>query len=73
MLDARPDFGTIQGDIRNGFNEVECESIPGAMKDTPGLSCSLAFSHALLEPRTYIGMGSGTNIVMAPFHSKEGP
>ena len=72
MLDARPDFGTLQGGIKNGFNKVKRESIFGAMKVMPGLSCTLAFSHALLEPMTYVGMGSGTDIVTAPFHSEEG-
>ena len=71
MLDARPEFGTIQADIRNGFNKVKHESILDT-KETPGLLCTLAFSNALLEPMTYVGMGSGTNLVTSPFLSEEG-
>jgi len=72
MLDFKPEFGAIQGDIKNGFNEVKRESILGAMKEAPGLTSTLAFAHMILEPRTYIGMGSGTNLVTAPFRSEEG-
>ena len=72
VLDVRPDFGAVQGDINNGFNEIQRESIMTAMKGEAGLSRTLAFSHTLMDPITYIGMGSGTNVVTASFRLEEG-
>lgn len=72
VMDAQPDFGAVQGDIKNAFNEIQRESIMEAMKGEIGLSSTLAFSHVLLNPITYIGMGSCANVVTAPFKSEEG-
>ncbi|EJK70875.1 hypothetical protein THAOC_07730, partial [Thalassiosira oceanica] len=71
-LDANPDFGIIQGDIKNGYNEVARESVLNAIRSAGTLGDTLAFSHALLEPEAYVGMGSGTGLFTAPFKMVEG-
>ena len=70
-LDAYPNFRLIQCDLNNGCNEIS-EGILNAMCDTGKLNNMLAFSQAPLEPRTYIGMCSGTGVSKAPFLCEEG-
>ena len=72
-LDANPNFGLrlIQCNLKNGYNEISREGVLNAMRDTGKLDDTLAFSQALLEPRVYIGMGSGTVLSKAPFFHEE--
>ena len=71
-LDANPDFGCIQGDIKNGYNEVSRASVLDEIRSHASLSNTLAFSHALMEPAAYVGMGGGCQLITAPFKCKEG-
>ena len=52
VLDAWPYFDAVQGDIKNGFNKIQRESILASMKEEDCLSNTLAFSYAILEPMT---------------------
>ena len=48
-MDAAPGFANIQGDIKNGYNEVKKESV---MKETKGcgkLDNTVAFMQTLLK------------------------
>jgi hypothetical protein len=47
------------------------ESILAAMKEQPDLHNTLVFTHLTLNPRSYIAMGSGTNMTDAGFRVKE--
>ena len=71
-LDANPEFGCIQGDIKNGYNEVCRESIMSALKSHSCLSSTVVFIQTILEPKGYIGMGHGTELTEAPFRCEEG-
>lgn len=71
-LKARPDFCAIQGDLKNGYNEVKRESILASVREYPDLHDTLVYLFRLLEPRSYVGMGSGTNVSTAPFRIEEG-
>ena len=71
-LDANPHFAVIQGDIKNGYNELCRESVLEAIKESGKLDSPLAFSHDLMLPEAYVGMGSGTRLVKAPFRCAEG-
>ena len=72
MMAANPDFGVIKGDIKNGYNEASREHCLRIMKETGKLNHILAFSHALLNPVSYIGIGSGARVIDAGFKSCEG-
>ena len=71
-LDANSRFGCIQGDIKNGYNEVERASVVDEVRSHDCLSNTLAFTHALLEPAAYVGMGGGCGMITAPFKCEEG-
>ncbi|EJK64395.1 hypothetical protein THAOC_14871, partial [Thalassiosira oceanica] len=71
-LEARPDFCAIQGDLKNGYNEVKRESVLASVRERPELHDTLAYFFKLLEPKSYVGMGSGTNVSSAPFRIEEG-
>ena len=71
-LEARPDFCAIQGDLKNGYNEVKRESILASVREVPDLHDTLAYFYKLLEPKSYVGMGSGTAVSTAPFRIEEG-
>ena len=71
-LDVSPEFGLVQNDMRNGFNEVKRESMLAAVKQQPGLRGTTVFMQKLLEPKGYMAMGNGTGIVAAPFRCEEG-
>ena len=49
MLDSAPGFCAIQGDISNGYNEIEREGVIAAIHQQNTLDNTLAFSHALLN------------------------
>ena len=70
--DAAPGHATIQGDIKNGFNEVQRETMLQEAKKSGKLNDTVAFMHALLEPSAYVGMGKGTELMTAPFRVAEG-
>ena len=70
--DANPDFGVIQGDIKNGYNEICGESVLATIKGTGKLDETLAFSHALMEPVAYVDMGGGIGLVEASFKCEGG-
>ena len=70
--DAAPGHAIIQGDIKNGYNEVQRESILREVKGSGKLDDTVAFMQALLEPSAYVGMGKGTNLITAPFRVAEG-
>ena len=72
VLDSAPGFGAIQGDISNGYNEIKRERVITAIRKQNTLDDTLAFTHALLEPDAYEGMGNGTRLLNAPFLSREG-
>ena len=71
-LDARPGFGIVKGDIKNGYNEVKRESVLKAMRASGKLGHTLAFMHAIMKPNAYIGLGAGTRMTTAPFKCCEG-
>ena len=56
QLNANPDFGCIQGDIRKGYNAVERASLLDEIRDHDSISNTLAFSYAVMELLPYIGM-----------------
>ena len=55
----------MQGDLSNGYNEVLQEGVIVNIKDSGKLDDTLAFSHALLLPEAYVGMGNGTSLITA--------
>ena len=71
-MDANPDFGVIQGDIKNGYNEISRKSVLDAIRGSGQLDDTLVFSQALLEVDAYVGMGSGTSLHTTPFTMNEG-
>ena len=71
VLDSAPGFGSIQGDISNGYNEIEHEGVLTAIRKEDALNNTLSFSHTLLEPVAYVGMGNGSRLLNAPFISRE--
>ncbi len=71
-LDAHPDFSIFQGNIKNGYNKILCESILAAMKEQPDLHDTLLFTHLMLNPRSYIVMESSTVMTDAEFRVEEG-
>jgi hypothetical protein len=71
-LDANPDFAIFQGNIKNGCNKISHESILTALKEQPDLHNTLVFTHLMLSPRSFIAMGSGTNMTDAKFRVEEG-
>jgi hypothetical protein len=71
-LDANPDFAIFQGNIKNQYNEISCESILAAMKIQPDLYNTLVFTHLTLNPGSYIAIGGGTNMTDAGFRVEEG-
>ena len=66
------DAGCMQSDLRNGYNDVMREGVLVNIKDSGKLDDTLAFSHALLLPEAYVGMGNGTSLATAPFRCAEG-
>ena len=73
--DAAPGHATIQGDIKNGYNEVQRERMLQEVKRSGKLDDTVAFMQALLEPSAYIGMGKvgkGTDLTTALFRVAEG-
>ena len=58
--------------ISNGYNEIEREGVLTAIRKEDTLDNTLAFSHALLEPVAYVGMGNGTRLLTTQFLSREG-
>jgi hypothetical protein len=71
-LDAAPEFGVIQGDLKNGYNEVSRKSIMHALQEAEKFGGVLMFSHVLLCHSSYVGMGSGLRLTNAPFIIDEG-
>jgi hypothetical protein len=71
-LDKALEFGVIQGDLKNGYNEVSCESIMRALQEAEKLGDILMFSHALLCHSSCVGMGSGMRLTNASFRIDEG-
>jgi len=71
-MDANPDFGVIQGDIKNGYNEISRKSVLDAIRGSGQLDDTLVFSQALLDVNAYVGMGSGTSLHTTPFTMNEG-
>ena len=71
-LNAKPEFGIIKGDIKNGYNKVKRESVLKAMRASGKLGHTLAFMYALMKPTAYIGLGAGTRMTTAPFKCSEG-
>ena len=69
-----PAFSYMQGDLKNGYNEVECEGVLVNIKDDSGKldDTTLAFSHALLLPEAHVGVGNGTSLTTAPCRCAEG-
>ena len=53
---AAPGFASIQGDIQNGYNEVQKESVMEEMKMCGKLDETVVFMQVSLEPSAYIGM-----------------
>ena len=51
---AAPGFTSIQGDIKNGYNEVEKESVMKEMKGCGKLDNTVAFMQTLLGPSAYL-------------------
>ena len=71
-LEARPDFCVIHGDLKNGYNEVKRESVMASVREIPELHDTMDYFFQLLAPRSYVGIGSGTNVSTAPFRIEEG-
>ncbi len=71
-LDAAPEFGVIQGDLKNGYNEVSRKSIMRALREAEKFSDILMFSHALLCHSSYVRMGSGLLLTNTPFRIDKG-
>ena len=72
VMDANPGFTTIQGDIKNGYNEVTMESVLQSIQDTGTSDSTPAFSHTLMHQAAYVGMGSCKQLIEAPFKCAEG-
>ena len=72
MLDANPDFSYIQGDIKNGHNEVSRASVLDGIRSHASISNTLVFSHAMMEPVIDVGMEGVTGLVWALFNDMVG-
>ena len=68
----RVELFSIPGDLRNENNDVMQEGVFVNIKDSGKLDDTLAYSHALLLPEAYVGMGNGTSLTTAPFRCAEG-
>ena len=71
-LDATPGFGIIKGDIKNGYNEVIRENVLKAMRESGKLGHTMACMNAIMKPKGYIGLGSGTRLTTSPFKCYKG-
>ena len=71
MLDSAPEFGTIQGNIKNRYNEIEGEGILTVIHNAETLDDTMTFSTNMLEPVAYVDMDSGTHLLNTPFLSRE--
>jgi hypothetical protein len=71
-MDANPNFAVFQGDIKNGYNKISRASILNAMKQEEDLLDTLVFTHLTLNTKSYVAMGSGTNMTDANFRVEEG-
>jgi hypothetical protein len=49
-MDASPGFASTKGGIKNGYNEVEKESVTKAMKWFGKLNDTIAFTQTLIGP-----------------------
>ena len=56
----------------NGYNEVKRSSVMEELTAQESLEGLYAYTHAMLTPMSFIGMGRGTNLTAAPFRSEEG-
>ena len=63
---------SIEGDIKNGYNEVEKENVMREVKGCGQLDDTFELMQTLLELCAYVGMGKGTNLVIALFIMEEG-
>ena len=68
-MDASPGFKSIQGDIKNAYNEVEKENVMEDRKWCSKLDDTVVFMQTLLA---YVSMGNGTHLFAAPFKMEEG-
>ena len=61
-MDVNPGGGIIQGKFKNGYNEIMREEALNSIRDTGRLDDTLVFIHALMHPKAYVSMGSGTHL-----------
>ncbi len=71
-LDAAPEFGVVQGVLKNVYIEVSHEGIMCALHEVEKFGNILVFSHALLCHSVYIGMDSGMHLINVPLRIDEG-
>ncbi|MGH3053723.1 MAG: hypothetical protein ACRDL7_01935, partial [Gaiellaceae bacterium] len=72
LLDARPDFVAVKVDVKNAFNEITRRVILENLWSKPSLRGMYAFVHRMLEYESEVLLGSGCNLLRAPFRSAEG-
>ena len=72
QMEAAPGHEVHKKDLMNGYNEVKRSSVMEELTAQESLEGLYAYTHAMLTPMSFIGMGSGTNLTAAPFRSEEG-
>ena len=72
QMEAAPGHEVHKKDLMNGYNEFKRSSIMEELTTQTSLEGLYAYTHAMLTPMSFIGMGSGTNATAAPFRNEEG-
>ena len=70
-MNANPSFGVIQGDTKNGYNEILRECVLSYMRESEKNDGTRVFSGTLMLPAAYVGMGNVTQPVKAPLRCEE--
>ena len=73
VLYAHLDIGVIKGDVYEKWKQQYWRGwYIGNDQREEELQDTLGFSHALLDPSAYVGMGNGTQIIVALFNFQDG-
>ena len=71
-LESSPNFCIIKGDLENAYNEIMQASIIDALIRKGVFNDIVAYIHTTMKIEGYVGMGSGVNLITAPFRLAEG-
>ena len=72
MLEPSPNFSIIKGDLKNAYNEIMRASIVDALLHEGVFNDIVVYIHETMKIDGYVGMGSGLNLITAPFQLAEG-